>query len=85
MEQKAYKNIAKNRALKENLFMMVVCIENRIPLFVVGKPGSSKSLAKSMVMDAMKGKTSKSTIFHRLKQVKCYTYFVLAKPVFLTE
>ena len=36
-------NIACNEALRENVFMMVVCIELRIPLFVVGKPGSSKS------------------------------------------
>ena len=30
-------NIAKNQALKENVFMMVICIELRIPLFLVGK------------------------------------------------
>ena len=28
--------IARNQALKENIFMMVVCIELRIPLFIVG-------------------------------------------------
>ena len=43
------KNIARNMALKENVFMMVVCIELRIPLFLVGKLGSSKSLAKKIV------------------------------------
>ena len=32
-------NIAKNAALRENAFMMAVCIELRIPLFIVGKPG----------------------------------------------
>ena len=46
-------NIARNKALSENVFMMVVCIELRIPLFVVGKPGSSKSLAKTVVTDKM--------------------------------
>ena len=61
--------IAKNKALKENIFMMVVCIELRIPLFLVGRPGSSKSLAKAMVMDAMQGKLSPSDIFRDLKEV----------------
>ncbi|KAK7926008.1 hypothetical protein WMY93_008318 [Mugilogobius chulae] len=45
--------IARNNALKENVFMMVLCIELRIPLFLVGKPGSSKSLSKTLVADAM--------------------------------
>jgi len=65
----AHKNIAKNKALKENVFMMIVCIENRIPLFLVGKPGSSKSLSKAMVMSAMKGKRSESIIFRGMKEV----------------
>jgi hypothetical protein len=69
IEHGDYKNIAKNKALKENLFMMVVCIENRIPLYVVGKPGSSKSLSKSMVTEAMKGANSPSDLFRTMKEV----------------
>lgn len=34
--------VAMNQALMENLFVIIVCILNRIPCFVVGKPGSSK-------------------------------------------
>ena len=63
-------NIACNEALSENVFMMVVCIELRIPLFVVGKPGSSKSLAKTVVADNMQGERSKSTLFRKFKQVR---------------
>ena len=63
-------NIARNTALSENVFMMVVCIELRIPLFVVGKPGSSKSLAKTVVADNMEGDASKSDLFKTFKQVK---------------
>ena len=62
-------DIAKNRALKENVFMMIVCIELGIPLFVVGKPGSSKSLAKTVVADAMIGTSSPSPLFKKLKRV----------------
>jgi len=67
-------NIAKNQALKENLFMMVVCIELRIPLFLVGKPGSSKSLAKTIVSDAMQGNASRSELFRALKSVHMVSY-----------
>ena len=66
------KNIANNSALLENVFMMIICIELRIPLFIVGKPGSSKSLAKSIVSSAMQGRNSKSNLFRNLKE----TYFV---------
>jgi E3 ubiquitin-protein ligase RNF213 len=45
-EQKAYlkamdlpNGIAANAALLENVFVTLVCILNKIPIFVVGKPG----------------------------------------------
>lgn len=62
-------NIARNQALKENVFMMIVCIELRIPLFLVGKPGSSKSLAKTIVANAMQGRNSRGQLFKQLKVV----------------
>ena len=65
-------NIAKNAALRENIFMMFVCIELRIPLFLVGKPGSSKSLAKTIIESSMRGKNSKKKTLKQFKQVCCY-------------
>lgn len=65
-------NIARNSALLENVFMMIICLELRIPLFIVGKPGSSKSLAKSIVESTMNGQNSRSDLFKNLKE----TYFV---------
>ncbi|XP_033105070.1 E3 ubiquitin-protein ligase RNF213-like [Anneissia japonica] len=67
-------NIARNLALKENIFMMIICIELRIPLFLVGKPGSSKSLAKTIVADAMQGDSAASDLFKELKQVHMISY-----------
>ncbi|XP_068759451.1 E3 ubiquitin-protein ligase rnf213-alpha-like isoform X4 [Montipora capricornis] len=67
-------NIAPNTALSENVFMMVVCIELRIPLFVVGKPGSSKSLAKTVVADNMQGDAARSELFKAFKQVHMASY-----------
>lgn len=52
--------------------MMVVCIELRIPLFLVGKPGSSKSLAKTIVADAMQGDAARSDLFKEFKSVSLY-------------
>ena len=63
------RNIARNKALRENIFMMVVCIELRIPLFLVGKPGSSKSLSKTIVHDSMTGQASDSELMRDLKRV----------------
>ncbi|XP_065678763.1 E3 ubiquitin-protein ligase rnf213-alpha isoform X3 [Hydra vulgaris] len=73
-EIKLEDNIAQNEALCENVFMMVVCIELRIPLFVVGKPGSSKSLAKSIIQDCMQGNMSKSYLFKNFKQIFMSSY-----------
>lgn len=66
--------IARNEALKENFFMMVVCIELRIPLFIVGKPGSSKSLSKTLVANAMQGPTSHSDLYKKLKQIHLVSF-----------
>ncbi|KAF7645355.1 hypothetical protein LDENG_00206190 [Lucifuga dentata] len=71
---KTRETIAKNVALKENVFLMVICIELRIPLFLVGKPGSSKSLAKTVVADAMQGQNSHCDLFKKLKQVHMVSF-----------
>ncbi|KAA8582604.1 hypothetical protein FQN60_003825 [Etheostoma spectabile] len=66
--------IARNSALKENVFMMVICIELRIPLFLVGKPGSSKSLSKTLVADAMQGQAAHSDLYKKLKQIHLVSF-----------
>ncbi len=62
-------NIARNAALRENVFMMTICVELKIPLFLVGKPGSSKSLAKSIVNESLRGKYSRKELLTSFKQV----------------
>ncbi|XP_056144422.1 E3 ubiquitin-protein ligase rnf213-alpha [Lampris incognitus] len=66
--------IARNSALKENVFMMVLCIELRIPLFLVGKPGSSKSLSKTLVADAMQGQAAHTELYKKLKQIHLVSF-----------
>jgi len=66
-------NIARNAALRENVFMMAICVELRIPLFLVGKPGSSKSLAKSIISESLRGKASEAKLLKKFKEVQWYT------------
>ena len=75
-------NIARNAALRENVFMMAVCVDLRIPLFLVGKPGSSKSLAKAIVADSMRGQASQNDLLKSFKEVGffqlyCYSIALL--------
>ncbi|XP_061431037.1 LOW QUALITY PROTEIN: E3 ubiquitin-protein ligase rnf213-alpha-like [Lethenteron reissneri] len=66
--------IARNAALRENVFMMVVCAELRIPLFLVGKPGSSKSLAKAVVSHAMQGPFAPMEFYRCFKQIHAVSF-----------
>ena len=68
-ELKLDSSIARNDALKENVWMMTMMIELKIPLFLVGKPGSSKSLAKTVVADIMQGPNSYSEMFKNFKEI----------------
>ncbi|KAJ5069103.1 hypothetical protein M0811_11859 [Anaeramoeba ignava] len=43
--------IAANEALTENLLLEFICLQNKIPLFIIGKPGTSKSLSIEILKD----------------------------------
>lgn len=53
---------------------MSICIELKIPLFLVGKPGSSKSLAKTVVTDVMQGQQSYSELFQTFKEIQMVSF-----------
>lgn len=59
------KGTARNTALQENIFVMLVCILNKLPLFIVGKPGCSKSLSMQLIRNNMRGKDSKDEFFQK--------------------
>ncbi|XP_046556922.1 E3 ubiquitin-protein ligase rnf213-alpha-like [Haliotis rubra] len=65
---------AKNTALQENVFVILVCILNHIPVFVVGKPGCSKSLSLQLIKSNLRGKDSKDPYFQSLPQLFCVSY-----------
>jgi E3 ubiquitin-protein ligase RNF213 len=66
-------HIALNRALLENAFTMLVCIQLRIPLVLVGKPGSSKSLAKVIVQETLSGFETPE-FYKAFKKIEYFSY-----------
>ena len=45
--------IAENKALKENVFAIIVCIQLRMPLIIIGPPGCSKTLSFQIVQQSI--------------------------------
>lgn len=66
--------IALNEALCENVFMMLVSVLNQIPIFVIGKPGTSKSLAMELVQTNLQGKASANEFLRSLPAVQKFSY-----------
>ncbi|CAD7951650.1 unnamed protein product, partial [Amoebophrya sp. A25] len=60
------KGVVLNTALRENLIILAVGIALKIPTFIIGLPGSSKSLAKAVLQTQMLGKRSPLPFFQRL-------------------
>ena len=68
------KGIALNRALKENLFTCFTCIVNTVPLIIVGKPGTGKSLSFQILYNSLKGDYSDNEIFKKIGKLYRYYY-----------
>ncbi|KAL4512111.1 hypothetical protein ABPG72_005113 [Tetrahymena utriculariae] len=65
--------IAKNNALKENIFCIIICILNKIPLIITGEPGTSKTLSFSIALTCLKGNTQ-SKFFTSQPTIKEFYY-----------
>ena len=59
------KGIAKNRALLENIFSLFAALNSKVPIFIVGKPGCSKSLSFQLINKSMQAGGSDSTFFRK--------------------
>jgi hypothetical protein len=66
--------IAMNQALMENLFVTIICILNKIPIFIVGKPGSSKTLTMQVIANNLQGKQSQNKFWHKFPAVYIFQY-----------
>ncbi len=63
------KGIGKNDLLKENVFLMFVAVTTNIPLIIVGKPGTGKSLSSQLIYNSMRGEYSKDKFFREFPQI----------------
>ena len=66
--------IGKNTLLKENSFLLFVSILTNIPLIIIGKPGTGKSLSVQLLNKSLKGEYSNKNYF-KLYQKIIQTYF----------
>ncbi|CAF3343766.1 unnamed protein product [Rotaria socialis] len=65
---------ARNHALMDNIFVLLVCIVNRIPVIICGKPGCSKTSAVQIVISNLKGKKSSDEYFQKLPELITVSY-----------
>ena len=70
------KGIARNNALRENIFCEFFCLINKVPLIICGKPGNSKTLSVQLLLDSMKGSSSLNDFFKcpKFKEVVQYPF-----------
>lgn len=68
------RGVAANEALCENLFVLMVSVLNDIPVFVVGKPGSSKSLAVSVLRTNLNGRASAKPFLRTFPAVEIFSH-----------
>ena len=63
-----------NTLLKENVFLLFLSLNSNIPLIIIGKPGTGKSLSANLICKSMKGKYSKNKFFQFFPEI-IQTYF----------
>ena len=68
------KGIGKNNLLRENTFLLFLAVITNIPLIIVGKPGTGKSLSAQLIYKAMRGIYSKNKFFQKFPKI-IQTYF----------
>ena len=68
------KDIGKNSLLKEMIFTVFLSSITNIPLIIIGKPGTGKSLSVQLICKSMKGIYSKNNFFKSFPQI-IQTYF----------
>ena len=68
------KNIGKNFLLRENVFLIFLSLLTKIPLIIVGKPGSQKHLSIQLLFKSMRGIYSKNKFFQKYPPIM-QTYF----------
>ena len=68
------KGIGINTLLKENVFLLFVALVTNIPLIIIGKPGTGKSLSVQLINKSSKGEYSNNKFF-KIYSTIIQTYF----------
>lgn len=63
------KGIGKNEILKENLFLLFLAVAAKIPLIIVGKSFTGKSLSHELIYNSTKGKYYKNSFFRKYPSI----------------
>ena len=66
--------VALNAGLSESLFVATICVLNHLPLFIVGKPGTSKTLTLSVLESNMQGAQSHRAFFTQFPRLHLVQY-----------
>ena len=61
--------IGKNESLKENIFLLFLSVVTKIPLIIIGKPGTGKSLSAQLIYNSMRGIYSKNGFFKKYPSI----------------
>ena len=64
--------IARTNALKENIYAIVICTMTKIPLIIIGPPGSSKTLSFKIVVSNFQGSASTTKEFREQQVYKIF-------------
>jgi hypothetical protein len=66
--------IARTKTLMENLFVLVACIDAKIPVMIIGPAGTSKTLSFTIAADNMRNKASSKEFYRSFSQVHPFRY-----------
>jgi E3 ubiquitin-protein ligase RNF213 len=58
----------------ENVFTSLVCLMNKIPILIIGNPGSSKSLSIKMLNSNLRGENSEAPFCQKLPEINMIYY-----------
>ena len=61
--------LGENQSLKEILFLIFLGVVTKIPLIIIGKPGTGKSLSAQLIYNSMRGEYSKNTFFKNYPKI----------------
>ncbi|KAJ5072896.1 e3 ubiquitin-protein ligase rnf213 [Anaeramoeba ignava] len=79
------KMIAKNIPLKENCLLIFVCVYAQIPLFIIGKPGTSKSISVEVIMESLKPPHEINNFAKKLELRTLRESFLQCSPITTTQ